>query len=122
MTFAPVGRRRAVLSAITTDHHNGPPRRTATTELDDVDVAVMGFAAAAARRTGPGLDLRAFPSSSMTRTSTLRANHWQEVTVARLSVFLSYSRDDVALASALAGDLDLAGLDVWRDEKLTGGQ
>lgn len=39
-----------------------------------------------------------------------------------LSVFLSYSRADEALAVSVAKDLTDAGVNVWRDERLSGGQ
>jgi hypothetical protein len=38
------------------------------------------------------------------------------------SVFLSYSRIDEVIASALAMDMESMGSDVWRDQELTGGQ
>jgi hypothetical protein len=40
----------------------------------------------------------------------------------RLSVFESYSRADETLAAQIAGDLGEIGLDVWRDQRLSGGQ
>lgn len=39
-----------------------------------------------------------------------------------LSAFLSYSRADEALAVSIARDLTDAGVEVWRDERLSGGQ
>ncbi|HEY9377179.1 MAG TPA: toll/interleukin-1 receptor domain-containing protein [Jiangellaceae bacterium] len=40
----------------------------------------------------------------------------------RLSVFESYSRTDEVLAAQIAADLSEIGLDVWRDQRLSGGQ
>jgi TIR domain len=42
--------------------------------------------------------------------------------MARLSVFESYSRADESPAAQIAGDLGEIGLDVWRDQRLSGGQ
>lgn len=39
-----------------------------------------------------------------------------------LHLFLSYCRHDEALAAAIARDLSDVGIDVWRDERLSGGQ
>jgi hypothetical protein len=42
--------------------------------------------------------------------------------MARLSVFQSYSRQDAEVATSIAADLNDAGVEVWRDQRLAGGQ
>jgi hypothetical protein len=44
------------------------------------------------------------------------------IAMTRLSVFESYSRTDEKMATQIAADLTEIGLDVWRDQRLSGGQ